>query len=539
MKFYDGLGSFVSPPSHIMLPRRAMRKFPQLDEDVKYFQVFYEGQHNDARTATYIALTAAQEGATVANHVEMIGLLRGGSNDKKATGIRCRDNLSGQEFDVHAKEIVFAGGPFTDSLRALEDPNAKPAVAAAAGTHIVLPGYFCPGGIGMLDINTSDGRFLFFLPWQGSTLVGTTDRKGPPVSYHGPPEEEIQWLLREVKKYLSSDIQVRRSDVLSAWQGFRPLASDPHALPGAPTSRDHVISTNPDTGVTFVTGGKWTTYREMAKDVVDKLVKLHKDDWKAKNIGPCVTHNNPLRGGVGYSRNVPVKLVQKFGVSQDTATHLAHTYGMYAFEVCKMAEPTTKRWPRFGNLLVEGYPYLECEVAYACRNEMACTVKDMLTLRMRIAFLNKDAAISVAPRVADLMAKEMRWSKKERNRQLKEAQDLLETFGGPYPSEFSETVTDVRDLFEALDNDKSGYIDFTEFCDCVKSMGVPFKDDKEAMRAFSNIDTSRKGKITLDEFVTWWETDSDQKLKASLGEKFKFSAGKLGEGPESRGAAFG
>ena len=127
----------------------------------------------------------------------------------------------------------------------------------------------------MLDINTSDGRFLFFLPWQGSTLVGTTDHKGPPVSDHGPPEEEIQWILNEVKKYLSDDLKVRRADVLSAWQGFRPLASDPNAPPGAPVSRDHVISTNPDTGVTFITGGKWTTYREMAEDVVDKVVKMH------------------------------------------------------------------------------------------------------------------------------------------------------------------------------------------------------------------------------------------------------------------------
>jgi glycerol-3-phosphate dehydrogenase len=95
--------------------------------------------------------------------------------------VKVKDNMSGKTFDVHAKSIVFAGGPFTDHMRKIENQNCKPAVAAAAGTHIVLPGYYCSRGVGMLDINTSDGRFLFFLPWQGKTLVGTTDRKGPVV----------------------------------------------------------------------------------------------------------------------------------------------------------------------------------------------------------------------------------------------------------------------------------------------------------------------------------------------------------------------
>ena len=138
---------------------------------------------------------------------------------------------------------------------------------------------------------------------------------------------------------------------------------------------------------------------------------------------------------------------------------------MHAFDVCAMAEPTTKRWPRFGNTLIEGLPYLECEVAYACQNEMVCTVKDMLTLRFRIAYLNKDAALEVAPRVADLMAKEMKWGRRERNRQLKEAEDLIKTFGGPYPKktaleETVKSVKDVRDLFHTFDHNKSGYIDF-------------------------------------------------------------------------------
>ena len=266
------------------------------------------------------------------------------------------------------KAIVFAGGPFTDQLRKIEDPSSKPAVAAAAGTHNVLPGYYCANGIGMLDINTSDGRFLFFLPWQGKTLVGTTDRKGPVTSFHGPPEEEIQWILREAKKYLVSDtLQVRRSDVLSAWQGFRPLASDPHALPGAPISRDHIISYNDETSVIFITGGKWTTYREMAKDVIDTVISKHHLEHKA---GPCIRENIVLTGGKGYHRNTPMQLVQEFGLTQQTAEHLARSYGVHAFDLCHIARPlSTSSRSRCGNLLLEGYPYLECEIEYACKYE--------------------------------------------------------------------------------------------------------------------------------------------------------------------------
>jgi len=542
MKFYDGMSGFTCPPSHIMGTKRAIRKFPQLDEDAKYFQIFYEAQHNDARTNTAIALTAAEEGATIANYVEMIGLVKDDATGK-AVGITCRDNMTQTEFVVKAKAIVFAGGPFTDGLRTLEDPDCVPAVNAAAGTHIVLPHYYSPGGFGMLDINTSDGRFLFFLPWEGHTLVGTTDRKGPAESTHGPPEEEIRWLLNEVKKYIADDVKVRRTDVLSAWQGYRPLASDPHAPPGAPVSRSHVISTNPTTGVTFVTGGKWTTYREMAEDTIDKVIALH-------GLKPPQPHSStatrPLRGGIGYNRNLPISLVQEFGVGEATARHLAHAYGMNALDVCRSAAPTSKRWPRFGNLLCEGFPYLECEIPYVCRNEMVVTVIDMLTLRTRIAFLNKEAALSIAPKVADLMAVELGWSRAEKKRQLKQAVDVLNTFGGPKPDmaaveaelkRSGKEVKTVQQVFANMDLGKTGYIDLTEFRDCCEMLGIPFKSDKDAKKAFDRVDANGNGKIDENEFVNWWK--KDDRLKDKLANKFKFAVDKAGSGPESRGAAFG
>ena len=180
--------------------------------------------------------------------------------------------------------------------------------------------------------------------------------KGEVSSSPRAPEEEIQWILNETQKYLSNELQVRRSDVLSAWRGWRPLASDPHAAPGAPISRDHVISTNPDSGITFIAGGKWTTYREMAEDVVDHIIDFKGLQGSGNSqLRGCATHTKPLWGGEGYSANTHITLVQVFGVSEETARHLARTYGTRAFDVCKMSEPNIGLvWPRFGRPLVSG-----------------------------------------------------------------------------------------------------------------------------------------------------------------------------------------
>ena len=409
--------------------------------------------------------------------------------------------------------------------------------ASAAGTHIVLPGYYCSRGVGFLDINTSDGRFLFFLPWQGKTLVGTTDRKGPVSSCQGPPEAEIQWLLNECKKYLSHSgsggdgLEIRRTDVLSAWQGWRPLASDPNALLGAPVSRDHIISENPQTGITFITGGKWTTYREMAEDVIDRVVKSH-----GLEAGPCVTDKIQLRGGVGYTRNLPIKLVQQFGVSTDVAEHLARTYGTHAAEVLQGAENKT----RGGKVLLPGYPYLEEEIDFACKNEMATSLADMLSLRFRLAYLDSSAAAVIAPKVADVMGRALGWNKKHKKEELKAALDVIGNFGGPVPKNlFSiEEAESLEDIFYSLDINSTGYIGYDELKLCMQHFGVPFKSEAAAFAAFNKIDANGDGKIDMDEFRRWWPRVR-RKETHTLSDLYKISSEKLGTGADSRGAAFG
>lgn len=175
-----------------MTPTRSRRKFPQLaNSEIKYCSVFYEGTHDDSRTNLAVAQTAAVEGACIVNYCEATALLRetpapegasgAGTGTGKVVGATVKDHVSGKQFDVRAKSVLLCGGPFTDELRQLEDPQCKSAINGASGIHIVLPSYFAPSNIGLVDMNTSDGRFMFFLPWKGHVLVGTTDHLCKPT----------------------------------------------------------------------------------------------------------------------------------------------------------------------------------------------------------------------------------------------------------------------------------------------------------------------------------------------------------------------
>jgi len=513
--FYDGLAGFNSPTAYAMGPRKAKEMFPQLADEMKYSAVYCEAMHNDARTGTAIALTAAQHGVTIANYVEMVGLVKDPATGK-ATGVKCLDNLSGEKFEVGAAAVVFATGAFLDSLRKMEDPNAEKAVAAAAGVHIVLPGYFTPAGMGLCNLRTKRGATMYFLPWQGHTIVGSTDKKCDATSSPAVTEDEIQYLVNEAASCLSNDIRVRRSDVLSAWQGWRPLYRDPNAPPGAPVSRHHAIGVDPKTGVSFICGGKWSTYRAMAEELIDKVIAEKGFDRTAK-VGPCVTKGIKLIGGDGYHELLYVQLVQKYGITQEVARHLTHTYGAASFAVCETKSSDKKK--RFMlEPIIPGYPHIAAEIEYAAKNEYAVTAKDMLTLRMRVAYLNSEAAKKAIPKVVEVMGNALGWSNRERKRQTALAEDYIGQFGGPIADKKdaklkARTYTDLMDIFTAIDRDGSGYINEDELTAAAAKLGFPFKDKAEAKATFVGIDKDGNGRITEGEFIEWWN-------KGSMGDDF-------------------
>ena len=174
-----------------------------------------------------LVMTAVQQGATVANYVEVTDLHKDAS--QKLYGARVTDKMSGETFDVRARGIINATGPFTDALLTMDNPAHTPIVQPSSGIHITLPDYYSPRTMGLLDPATSDGRVIFFLPWQGNTIAGTTDSPARVETEPRAAEDEIRWVLEEVRHYLSPDIKVRRGDVLSAWSGLRPLVRNPAA----------------------------------------------------------------------------------------------------------------------------------------------------------------------------------------------------------------------------------------------------------------------------------------------------------------------
>lgn len=184
----------------------------------------------------------------------------------------------------------------------------NPIVQASSGIHITLPNYYSPRKMGLLDPATSDGRVIFFLPWQGNTIAGTTDTPAKVESDPQAPEEEIRWLLEEVRRYLSPDIKVRRGDVLSAWSGLRPLVRNPNAARTEGLVRNHMIHVS-QSGLLTIAGGKWTTYRSMAEETVDKAVEVFKLQDRVKS--GCVTESVRLVGSDGWSRNMYVGLIQR------------------------------------------------------------------------------------------------------------------------------------------------------------------------------------------------------------------------------------
>lgn len=436
-KFYDFLaGSEGIESSYFLTKSKAIDAFPMLKQtDLVGALVYYDGAHNDSRMNVSLAMTAALYGATVVNHMEVTGLLK---DDKgKLCGATVRDRIperdgkKAESFNVKAKCVINCTGPFTDSIRKMDDPNCQEIVAPASGVHIVLPGYYSPGKMGLIDPSTSDGRVIFFLPWQGNTIAGTTDEPAEISTNPLPDEKSIQWILDEIKHYLSPDINVRRGDVLAAWSGLRPLVRDPKAKNTESLVRNHLVDIS-ESGLVTCAGGKWTTYRQMAEECVDAAIKAFglqpKPVTNAPRVsgtdavddgasldGSCQTHRVRLIGAHGWSRTLFIHIIQHFGVETEVAKHLTESYGDRAWTVAALCRPTEKRFPARGERISQLYPFVDGEVRYAVRHEYAQTAVDVLARRTRLAFLNAQAALEALPRVIDIMAEELGWDRKRQD----------------------------------------------------------------------------------------------------------------------------
>ncbi|TXG49475.1 hypothetical protein EZV62_025350 [Acer yangbiense] len=445
LKMYDLVaGRRLLHLSRYYSTQESTELFPTLakkgkDRNLKGTVVYYDGQMNDSRVNVGLAVTAALAGAAVLNHAEVVSLIKDESS-QRIIGARIRNNISGKEFDTYAKVVVNAAGPFCDSVRKLADKNVQPMICPSSGVHIVLPDYYSPEGMGLIVPKTKDGRVVFMLPWLGRTVAGTTDSDTIITLLPEPHEDEIEFILDAISDYLN--IKVRRTDVLSAWSGIRPLATDPSAKNTESISRDHVVCEEYP-GLVTITGGKWTTYRSMAEDAVNAAIK----SGKLSPTNECITQNLRLIGGDGWEPSSFTVLAQQYvrmkrtyggkvvpGVMDTTAAkHLSHAYGKLAERVAVIAQDEG-----LGKRLAHGYPFLEAEVAYCARNEYCESAVDFIARRSRLAFLDTDAAQRALPRIIEILTAEHGWDKSRQKHELQKAKEFLETFKSSKNAQFHD-----------------------------------------------------------------------------------------------------
>jgi glycerol-3-phosphate dehydrogenase len=393
LRLYDVLaGKYGFGKSRNLSREETLERLPTLkDEELRGGVIYYDGQFDDARLLVHLATTAVEQGATLLNYCPAVSLLKGSLG--LVYGAVARDSESADEFEIQARAVINATGCFSDGVRRMADPAATPMVAPSQGVHLVFDGSFLRGESAIMVPHTSDGRVMFAIPWHGHTLVGTTDTAIQQVSPEPAPlEREIDFILETAGLYLAKPPS--RADILSAWAGIRPLVKSASGGSTASLSRDHSIHIDAN-GLLTIAGGKWTTYRRMAQDCIDQASMLAGLEERE-----CVTRHLRIHG---YHHHAA-----KFG-------HL-EVYGSDAIAIQDMI----RNHPERGQRLHPALPYLEAEVIWAARWEMARTVEDVLARRTRALLLNAKAALEMAPRVAELLAAELGRSEEWRQSQQKE-----------------------------------------------------------------------------------------------------------------------
>jgi glycerol-3-phosphate dehydrogenase len=369
--------------------------------------VYYDGLVDDARYVSTLARTASHYGAQVANRVSVTGFVMEGP---RVVGTRARDLETGRDFTVRASQVVNATGVWTNDIHALLGERGEFRVRASKGIHLVVPRDRFRSTTGL--ILRTEKSVLFVIPWGRHWLIGTTDTDWNLDKAHpAATAADIDYLLGHVNEVLQTELT--REDVEGVYAGLRPLLAG-ESDETSKLSREHIVS-HAVPGLVMVAGGKWTTYRVMAKDAIDEAVQAM--DGK---IPESVTETIPLLGAEGYQAmwNGRHRLAKKTGMHVVRIEHLLNRYGSLTAEILDLI---TER-PELSTPLPGADDYLEAEVVYSARAEGALHLDDLLTRRTRISIESWDRGVSATPVVARLMGEELGWSaqvvKKEITRYL-------------------------------------------------------------------------------------------------------------------------
>jgi glycerol-3-phosphate dehydrogenase len=356
LTLYDFIsGNKIFKKSKMIGFKKALSLVPNINkEKLKGGVVYYDGQFNDSRMGIDIALTATNNNAILINYMPVESLIK---TNNRVVGVKAKDSLFDKEYEIQAKNIINCTGVFSQSVMNMDSSESKSLITASQGVHLVVDKKFLSGGFGILVPKTSDSRVLFAVPWLGEVLLGTTDTElEKPTIDPIPTEKEIEFIIDNVKKYMN--IKPSKKDIKSVFVGLRALVGTNKNIKSKDISRDHKIIVS-DSGLISVIGGKWTNYRIMGKEVVDKAIK-------ASNIKfvESQTENLKIKNGL-----------DNIGIDEKSLSSI--------FYISKS------------------------QIQHYLREEMAINLDDIMSRRSRCLFLNSKESIAIAPKVVEIMANEL------------------------------------------------------------------------------------------------------------------------------------
>jgi len=401
LKIYDLLssGRHRLGSSRLLSNQQIQEKMPNLKTQKFSGGVCYrDAQFDDARLGIQLAQTIEKHGGTVVNSVRVTDLLR---NHNQIAGVEAEDRRSGKRYELSADVVINATGIFTDSIRSMDEPESEPLLTHSRGSHLVVDQEFLTGSSAMVIPKTDDGRVLFAIPWKNRTVIGTTDVPvDQPRLEPTPTPDEIDYMLKHIGRYL--DKSPERDDILSVFAGLRPLVSAGSSNTSA-ISRDHHIEIT-NSGLITVTGGKWTTFREMGEDAVSHAID-----------------HGPLPEVASRSSQIKI---HGYTEEQSTEQNLSE-WGSDGQRIRKFLQGNP---PEYQEKLHPSFPYPRGLITWCTRHEMARGIEDILARRTRCLFMDARATLECVEDVVELMAEERNYSREWKQNQIEEFTDLAQNY---------------------------------------------------------------------------------------------------------------
>ena len=398
LKIYDMMaGNLGLGPSTLLDREETINLIPNVKKKgLKGGVIYHDGQFDDARMAISLAQTAENHGASLINYCGVTSLIKDGD---MITGVTAQDEFSGEEFNILAKVVINATGVFSDQIIQMDQPGSRKLIVPSQGVHIVLDKSFLNGPHAIMVPHTTDGRVLFAVPWNDYVVVGTTDTLieqtlEEPIAL----EEEIAFILENAGAYMTTP--PTRTDVKSVFSGLRPLAApEDNGSATKEISRHHKVTVS-TSGLVSILGGKWTTYRKMSEDLINTAQSVGGLPERA-----CISHSLPIHG---------------YDYNSDWSNPL-HVYGTDIEKILKLDDA--------GNDSLSDQLHLtKNQISWAVREEMAMTVEDVLARRSRALFLNAEATLALAPKVAQIIAEEAGHDQEWIDQQLKEFNAIAQNY---------------------------------------------------------------------------------------------------------------